>query len=382
MKLSPFLALTSLCLAFAFPASDAKAAQPQPTHLHTLVTRLVKEGSLAGAQLVVGRADTPLVAKSFGVRDVVSRKPVDDDTRFCIGSCSKMFAGAVLVSLASEGTVDLDAPVDRWLTGFSALKLTAGTPAKRAPTLRELLCHRGGIYTQRNRLTDKQTRWIRDFKLTLTDAVNGITAEPLIAQPGRQFAYSGAGYCVLGRVAEIAAGKPFDELLAIHVTRPLRLSRTTYFPPAADDNVATGHALIDGKLALVDQTPHRLGKQHNLALIGGSLYAPAREAAEFARMLLHKGKARDRTVLSPHEWKQMTTPHSPRPGGGYGFGLSVALDGKTNRLQSASHAGALFGSYSFIAVDYQTRRFGVVNYVGRRNAEIGSELLKWVHSAK
>ncbi|MAG93061.1 MAG: hypothetical protein CMJ48_04860, partial [Planctomycetaceae bacterium] len=313
--------------------------------------------------------------------------PVDDDTRFCIGSCSKMFAGAVLVSLASEGTVDLDAPVNRWLTGFSAPKLTAGTPAsnapaKRAPTLRELLCHRGGIYTQRNRMTDKQTRWIRDFKLTLTDSVNGIAAEPLVAQPGEQFAYSGAGYCVLGRVAEIAADKPFDELLAIHVTRPLHLSRTTYFPPAGDDNVATGHALIDGKLALVDQTPHRLGKQHKLALIGGSLYAPAREAAEFARMLLHNGKAGNHIVLSPHEWKQMTTPHSPRPDGGYGFGLSLALDRKTNRLQSASHGGALFGSYSFIAVDFRTRRFAVVNYVGRRNAEIGSELQKWVHSAK
>ncbi len=126
----------------------------------------------------------------------------------------------------------------------------------------------------------------------------GIAAEPLSGEPNEEFAYSGAGYCVLGRVAEVVAGKPFDELLAVRICQPLKLSRTTYFPPVDDDNVATGHAMQDGRLSVVELPPHPLRKQHKLALVGGSIYAPAYEAAEFARMLLQKGNAKGQEVLS------------------------------------------------------------------------------------
>lgn len=365
---------------FASSMSDARSAEPKTTRIYAVIDRLVKNGSVAGAQVVVSEADSPLVLMNFGVRNVAGRKPVNDDTQFCIGSCSKMFAGAVLVSLATDKTVDLDAPIDRWLKGFATPKMVGGGKASRAPTLTELLCHRAGIYSQRNRLTMKQSRWIRDFEISLADSAAGIAREPLSSEPGKHFAYSGAGYCVLGRVAEVAAGKSFNELLALHVTRPLKLSRTTYFPAIDEDNIAVGHTMLNGKLSVVSQTPHLLRKRHKLALIGGSIYSPAREAAEFARMLLHKGKAKNRKVLSPVEWKKMTTIRSPRPGGGYAFGLNVAVDANTGEVLSVSHGGALFGSFSHIAVDFRTKRFGVVNFTGRRTREISAALQKWVRA--
>jgi CubicO group peptidase (beta-lactamase class C family) len=97
-------------------------------------------------------------------------------------------------------------------------------------------------------------------------------------------------------------------------------------------------------------------------------------------MLLQKGNAKGQEVLSLTEWKEMTKLHSPRPGGGYGFGLFVSIDAKTGNVQSVSHGGALFGSFSHIAVDFQAERFGVVNYTGRRNREIGEKLQEWVSS--
>ena len=136
----------------------------------------------------------------------------------------------------------------------------------------------------------------------------------------------------------------------------------------------------DGKLSVIPQTPHLLRKRHKLALIGGSIYAPAREAAEFARMLLHKGRGKNREVLSLAEWKMMTTIHSPRPSGGYAFGLSVSVDAKTGEVLSVSHGGALFGSFSHITVDFRTKRFGVVNFTGRRTPVISTALQEWVRS--
>ncbi|MEO1999364.1 MAG: serine hydrolase domain-containing protein, partial [Planctomycetaceae bacterium] len=348
----------------------------------SVIESLVSDGSVAGGQLAIGEGDGPLSIRSFGVCSVKNKAAVTAKTRFCIGSCSKMFAAAVVVSLASEEHVDLDVAVDRWLTHFARPRLVSGVAAKRAPTLRELLSHRGGVYSQRSELTPRQSHWIRDFTLPLDEAVNGIVAEPLSSHPGQTYAYSGAGYCVVGQVCAVAAEHSFDELLAVHVAQPLKMDRTSYFPGLVDQNIAVGHTYQNGQLVVDQRTPHLLGKRHQLPLIGGSLYAPAQEVAEFARMLLNRGKWRGRQVLSPSEWTAMTTSHTPRSGGGYGLGLSITDDPATGDMQLLSHGGALYGSFSFMAVDLVTRRFGVVTFTGRRVNRIRDSLKRWVRSAE
>ena len=48
-----------------------------------------------------------------------------------------------------EKKLELDKPVDRWIPEMSNLAVKSGQSAARAPTLRELLAHRGGIYSQK-----------------------------------------------------------------------------------------------------------------------------------------------------------------------------------------------------------------------------------------
>jgi CubicO group peptidase (beta-lactamase class C family) len=348
-----------------------------------LMTRLVKESKIAGAQVAVGSIDSPMILKSFGVQSVETNKPVDDDTRFCIGSCSKMFAAAVILALESEGKLKLDVPIDHWLAEFSELEIEGAGKSPRAPTLGELLCHRSGIYTQRNRLTSTQTRWIRDFKLSLSESVTGIGAERLIARPGSRYAYSGAGYCVLGRVAEVAGEQPFDELLSRHVCRPLDLAATSYFVPAGHDNVAVGHQLANGKLIVSKSTPHLLGNRHKLVLVGGSIYSPAREAARFAQMMIGKGSLGERRVLSQSNWQQMTTARTSHDGGGYGFGVKIVTDKASGERSILSHGGALSGYFSYMLMDLRTKRFGVVHYTGGRHGpEVATALQAWVSSPR
>ncbi len=47
-----------------------------------------------------------------------------------------------------------------------------------------------------------------------------IAREPLIAEPGEEFAYSGAGYLVAGRVAEMATGESFEPYSSGGSVRP------------------------------------------------------------------------------------------------------------------------------------------------------------------
>jgi len=374
--LTPALAFLMTCAVLPV-APDELSAAGAARDVSAIVEALIDNGQIAGAQLVLAEADAALDIRSFGVCRVDGDRTVNDSTQFCIGSCSKMFAAAVVVAVASDSRVDLDAPVDCWLQAFARPRLVGGDRAQRAPTLRELLCHRGGVYSQRNRLTEQQGRWIRDFRLSLAESVQGIIAEPLSCPPGEEFGYSGAGYCVVGQVAAVAMGRSFEELLSLHVTGPLKLDRTSYFPDRADKNIAAGHRLQDGKLIVDRRTPHLLGAQHRLALIGGSLYAPAHEVAEFGRMLLRRGTGPKGHVLTHREWQTLTSPHAQRENGRYGLGLTVMVDPQNGELQAISHGGALYGSFSYMVADFRTRRIGVVTYTGQRTSRIRDRLRRW-----
>jgi len=359
--LQAFVVLGAAGLAAA--TDDVRAETPLDKAAGVL-EKLVADGSVAGAQLVVGDRERILLDRSFGVRSLQAREPVDGETLFGIGSCSKMFAAATVLTLVAEGKLQLDTPIDRWLKEFAAPKVKGASGTTRAPTLRELLCHRGGIYSQKMRMTQTQRRWIRDFRLTLAESARGIAAQPLIASPGERFAYSGAGYCVLGRVAEVASGKPFDELLAERICKPLGLTATTFFPGPKRTNVAVGHSRQEKKLAPNGSSPHLLGEKHNLALVGGSIYCPAREAARFAQMMLGGGTFRGRTVLTKKAWTEMTSPQSKRESGAYGFGIGVTVDPESKKPVRLSHSGSLNGYHCLIRMDLRTGRFVVISYTG------------------
>ena len=251
----------------------------------------------------------------------------------------------------------------------------------RAPTLRELLCHRSGVYSQRNQLSENQIKWIRDFELTLAESVSGIAKEQLLAEPGDSYAYSGAGYCVLGRVAEVASGLSFDKLLSQRINQPLGIATATYFPATENQNVATGHTRVDGELRVAESTPHLLKERHRLPLIGGSLYCTALDAARFAQMLLAGGKHGGKEVLTPELWGEMTSVQSKRPGGSYGFGVAVRADDDSKEAIELFHGGALNGSYCDMLMDLRSGRFGVVTYTGsRQHAKVNEQLRSWVQA--
>ncbi len=329
------LILTTL-LAGAAPAADP---------LIGLLEDLVASGDLVGAQALVGERDRIVVEAFVGAVAPESERLVDAETQFCIGSTSKPLASAVVLNLAAEGKLNLDEPISRRLPAFTS-----------GPTLRQLLSHHGGVYSQRDGLSDTQKRWIRDFRLTLREAVDGIAGEKPSAQPGERFAYSGAGYCVVGRVAGIAGGRSFPALLQERLTKPLGMARTTYFPKTGDPNVATGRSR---------ETPHLLGDELRLALIGGSVYSTTRDLSRFARMMLGKGSLGPVEILPKKLWAEMIANpgFSDEP-----YALGWGLKPSSTRIR---HGGALAASRAALEIDLETGRYAIVLYsLAKPSAEV------------
>ena len=335
----PFLIIFCFGNLFAAPPKTKNLVQ-----VDSAIKSLVADNLIVGAQLMVGYENQLLMERNYGVRSIDDSTPVDSETLFCIGSCSKPIASAVIMALVRDEVLDLEQNIDAWLPEFGSLKTTDAVTS-RAPTLAELLSHHGGIYSQKRRISNQQTRWIRDFKLNLEDSVKNIAAEPLISTPGSEYAYSGAGYCVLGRVGEVAAELPFESLLQKYVCKPLEMQHTTYFPSSDNPNVATGS--LNGKPN--PTTPH-LSKPFQLPLIGGSLYSTAGESARFLQAILSQAKDDSELLMTPELFKAYTSQYSEKQP--YAFGWSLMIG--NGEPFGIGHGGALASSRALFRINLES----------------------------
>jgi len=317
--------------------------------LETRVQELLKDGSLIGAQVAFLQADAEVDARSYGVVAEGSKQAVDSNTLFLIASCSKPFASLCVLSMIDDPEVDLslDATIDKWLPTFANQKIVTGGKVERAPTVEELLSHRAGLYSQKSGMTQAQARWIRRYRHDLEKAVRGISKFPLLTQPGTTYAYSGAGYCVLGGVAEKASGESFELSMQERICEPLSLLRTTYFPARRFENteIATG--------SLPQQAPHQLGEEHRMPLIGGSLYSTATEMATFAQAVhdqYHAGEEEGPFAIDSKLVQELGKPRSKPTN--YSLGWKVKMEKEQPTM--LSHAGALYAYRAWMAVDLES----------------------------
>lgn len=326
----------------------ATSLPAQDTPIADALDSLVATGVIVGAQVAASRDGQALFTHSAGTLAISSEAPVTSDTLFLIASCSKPFASATVLRMLQDPKYGfaLTDEIDRWLPEFSEAMLEDGTSVGRAPTIAELLCHRAGIYSQKVKITPQQSRVLYTFDHTLSEGVDRIASQPLLAQPGTRFAYSGAGYCVLGRVAELIdqRDQTFETLLQENVCSPLKLTHTTYFPAGKFDRIATGFAPA--------RAPHKLGDQHRWPLIGGSLYSTAEEMVRFAAgvagFLQTTGGS---AFLDENSWQELETNRNP--GQGYSLGwTTLHRNGTPIRF---SHNGSLQSYRSFIAFDRHSK---------------------------
>src|SRR5690606_28546356 len=101
----------------------------------------MRRGGFPGAALAVGRWDRTVLERGIGTYDRMRGSPaVDPDyTIYDLASLTKVVGTTMAVMLLYEdGTIDLDAPVSRYLPAFSGGN-------KDRVTIRHLLTHTSGL---------------------------------------------------------------------------------------------------------------------------------------------------------------------------------------------------------------------------------------------
>jgi CubicO group peptidase (beta-lactamase class C family) len=330
----------------------------------------VEKGTIAGAVALVARHGSIAALEAVGFQNLESKKPMRTDTIFQIMSMTKPFTAVALMTLVEEGKVVLSDPVEKYLPEFKGMWLNESgandkerkqiRPSRRI-TLRDLLTHTSGMASGppvgANDLLSK-------MHLSLAEAVNLYSQQPLEFEPGTRWQYSNPGIATLGRIVEVVSGVPFEKFLEERILQPLGMKDSFIFPPANKlDQIAMVYDLKEGKLKKADREilagdPALFRKGAKYSGPEYALCSTATDLFAFYQMMLNGGTYNGKRLLSRAGVEVMTTLHTGSldpaghsPGKGYGLAWTV-VKGPIGTLQYQSegtfgHGGA-FGTEGWI----------------------------------
>ena len=313
---------------------------------------------LLDSAIAAGAAPGGVVAVSAGGARYIhatGRLGIDDTSRadaktlYDLASLTKVVGLTTGVMIAvSEGKLDLDAPAQRYVPGFTG-------PGKDAVTLRHLLTHSSGLPAHRR---------LWELAPDRAGALALVNSTPLDTVAGTRMVYSDLGAILLTEALEAVYGMRIDSLLALRVFGPLEMTSTRFLPPASwlpriapterdpwrgrvlrgevhDENAArlggvSGHAglfsdaedlLTLGEWLLEDGPTDR--RNNGPTPAEGSVYSirPEVKAEFLRRQNMPPGSSRALGWDTPSENSSAGTLFSPRSFGHTGFtGTSIWMD--------------------------------------------------------
>ena len=258
--------------------------------------RLVKAGIEAALGRLVGRGVTGVsacVAARTGERIAAARGTANLETGeelttghlFRIASITKTFVFALVLQLHEEGSLDIEAPVARWLPDL---------PYARDLTLRHVLTQTGGLPTYSHDALDEfppsNSIWKPSDLIALAYRMTPPTP------PGGPVVYANVGSKVAAAIAEIASDEPLPDAIRRRFLNPLGLDRVvpsgSGLPPPPE--LAEGYHFLPGA-----STPTPATRRAPVSFLWGSgdMYADPASLTAWA-LALYGGRVLSKSLTS------------------------------------------------------------------------------------
>ena len=151
---------------------------------------------------------------STGFKDRKNETPIDEQTRFRIGSISKIFTAVMIMQLIEENKISLESRLSEFIP---RVKLSDQI------TIEQLLSHKSGIF---NYTELKDYYNFHQDSLTLDEIVDKFNAKRRKFKPGKKYEYSNSNYILLTLILEQIEQDNYGSILKKKILEPYQLNNT------------------------------------------------------------------------------------------------------------------------------------------------------------
>ena len=228
--------------------------------------------------------------QAFGVSSVPNQTKATTQTRFNIGSVSKLFPALAATILQDRGLITLDTPIVQYLPTFTML-----SPEFAKITTRHLLSHSSGLpgTNSRNLFT------FAPVPGYAADTQSELANTHLKHLPGELAVYCNDGFTMVEQIVLARTGQSFASFVQENILAPLKMTNSSYLTAVP----------TDGSFSY----PFAQGKQYqefvNAYATGGLSSTPA-DMMNLAQMFLGGGVFDGKRVVSAEGIAQMGTDQS------------------------------------------------------------------------
>jgi CubicO group peptidase (beta-lactamase class C family) len=359
--------IASQPMAFALVAEP----QPKPAERELLIMagiarQFMDRYKVPGLSVAMARQGQIVYAKGFGYADKAAGERLTPSHLFRIASVTKPITAAAIFLLIEQGRLGLN---DLIFGSRGLLHFDYGKPSSRLAqeiTLYHLLTHTCGGWE--NSKTDPM---FLNPQMNHRELIAWtLSHQPLKNVPGKHYAYSNFGYCVLGRVLEKVTGQSYTEFVQQYILASCGIN-TMQLAGNTLAQRAHGEVHYYGQKG---ENPYNINVSR-MDSHGGWIGTPS-DLVQFA---IHvDGLNTTPNILSAKTIKTMTTPSAANP--------SYACGWCDNEAPNWWHDGTLPGTTSIMvrtssglcwAACANTRTSGINPAIDRMMWEMAKAVPAW-----
>ena len=297
--------------------------------LDRIINEYVNVEFVPGLSVGVVYNNEVIYTKGFGVKNVDTKEPIDENSLFHMASVSKTFVATGIMQLVQQGKIHLDEYVIEYLPYF---KLEDDRYKKI--TIRQLLTHISGMPDEDDYEWDKP----QYDEEALERYVRSISGRELMWEPGEKFAYSNIAYEILGNVIEKVSGMFFEKYMKENILNVVQMKESSFLKPLVSKELLTSPHILDiknGYGATVSEVfPYNRAHGPSSTLCSNVV-----EMCNYAIANMNEGKFKGNKILEAHSYLELWKKYASTGWGGYTSEIGLAWflgEYKGNKVRSHS----------------------------------------------
>lgn len=289
-----FIKMKKLLILLLFTVTLTALAQTEARFkkIDSLLNHFTRNNKFMGS-IIIRENNNTVFQKAYGYANVEDKVKADVNTKYKIGSITKMFTSAIIFQLIEEKKLTLDTKLSKF---YPQVKNADNI------TIAQLLQHKSGIFNY----TDDPSFGSVLTKPQIKEAMVARLAafEPYF-EPGSRADYSNSNYLLLGYIIEDITKKPYKDNVAERIAKKAGLKDTYYFSKIdSKRNEALPYKFDGTKWVRQDEW------DESVAAAAGALQSTPADLAKFIEALF------DGRIIDNKSLEEMTAFD-----GGYGKGI-------------------------------------------------------------